>query len=366
MKNKLKNLAFNTTPSLIAILLGLLFGFVIIFFAGKTYEDVFYGINALIMGIFYDGTASIGTGLARAVPIILTGLAVGFAFKTGLFNIGASGQFTIGAFLSILIGIKGPFPGIGNWLIAVIVASVAGALWAAVPGILKAYRNVNEVISSIMMNYIGMYLVQFFIVQTVLDKAKNQTLPVPAESLTPTLGLDKLFDGAPVDIGIFIAIAVVIFIYILLNKTTFGFELKACGFNQHASRYAGINAKRNIVYSMMISGALAGLAGALVYLSANGKHIELLDVLAPEGFTGISVALLGLSNPIGILFAGLFIVHLQVGGFYMQTYGFAPEVVEIIISAIIYFSSFIVIFKMFLSKRKNKKEKKLKGGKKNV
>lgn len=355
MKNKLKHLAFNITPSFIAIGLGLLFGFVIIFFAGKSYEDVFYGINALLMGIFYDGSASIGTGLSRAVPIVLTGLAVGFAFKTGLFNIGASGQFTLGGFVAVLVALRGPFPGILNWFIAIILASLAGALWGAVPGILKAYRNVNEVISSIMMNYIGMYLVQFLVSKFVLDHAKNQSLPIPESTTTPTLGLDKIFDGAPVDIGIFIAIALVIFIYILLNKTTFGFELKACGFNQNASKYAGINEKRSIVYSMMISGALAGIAGALVFLSSSGKHLELVDVLAPEGFAGISVALLGLSNPIGILFAGLFIVHLQVGGFYMQTYGFAPEVVEIIIAAIIYFSSFIVIFKVFLSKKKNKK-----------
>lgn len=361
MKNKFSRLLENISPSLMSIGLGLLFGFVIIIISGLTnskqsYEDIWYGINSLVLGLFNEFPASFGTGLVRATPIILTGLSVAFAFKTGLFNIGASGQFTVGGFAAIYVGINGPFPGFGNWLLAVICAAVAGSLWGSVVGILKAYRNVNEVISSIMMNYIGMYIVQYLIIQFAYDHAKNQSMPVPLVSTTPTLGLNQLFEGSSADMGILIALLLVIGIYILLNKTTLGFELKACGFNQHASKYAGINAKRNIVLSMMIAGAISGIAGALVFLSATGKHIEIVDVLASEGYTGISVALLGLSNPIGVFFSGLFIVHLQQGGFFMQSQGYAPQVVEMIIAAIIYFSAFIVIFKEFIRKRKGGKK----------
>lgn len=361
MKNKAIQLFKNVAPSLMSIGLGLLFGVVIIVVSGmfnerQTYEDIWYGLNSLVLGMLNDGLPSLGTGLFRATPIILTGVSVAFAFRTGLFNIGASGQFTVGGFAAIFVAIKGPFPGIGNWILAVISAMIAGALWAAVVGLLKAYRNVNEVISSIMMNYIGMYLVQYAVINTVFDYVKNQTVPVPIISTTPTFGLATIFPNSSVDIGIIIAVIAAIIIHILLNKTTFGFELKACGFNQHASKYAGINSKRNIVISMMIAGALAGLSGALVYLSASGNHIEIVDVIATEGFSGISVALLALSNPIGVIFSGLFIVHLQLGGFYMQAQKFAPQVVEIILSAIIYFSAFIVFFKEFINKKKGGKK----------
>lgn len=361
MKNKLSRLFGNVAPSLMSIGLGLFFGLVIIVVSGllnskQSYEDIWYGINSLILGLFNEYPASFGTGLFRATPIILTGLSVAFAFKTGLFNIGASGQFTVGGFAAIFVAINGPLPGIGNWILAVIAAALAGAIWGSIVGLLKAYRNVNEVISSIMLNYIGMYLVQYLIVQHVFDHAKNQSLPIPMGTTTPTLELDILFPNSSVDIGILIAVIAVIFVYILLNKTAFGYELKACGFNQDASLYAGINAKRNVVYSMMIAGAISGIAGSLVFLSSAGKHIEIVDVLASEGYTGISVALLGLSNPIGVFFSGLFIVHLQQGGFFMQSQGYAPQVVEMIIAAIIYFSAFIVIFKEFMRKRKGGKK----------
>ena len=146
----------------------------------------------------------------------------------------------------------------------------------------------------------------------------------------------------------------VIIIYIILSKTTFGFELKACGLNKDASRYAGINEERNIILSMVIAGALAGIGGGLLYLSGVGKHIEVVDILAEEGFTGIPIALLGLSHPVGILIAGIFIAHITVGGFYMQIYDFTPEIIEMIISAIIYFSAFALMFRSivgFISKK---------------
>ena len=237
----------------------------------------------------------------------------------------------------------------------------AGALWGMVPGLLKAYANVNEVIASIMMNYIGMYLVNTMIANTVYDQVKNQSLPVAAAAKLPKAGLDKLFPGSNLNVGILIAILCVIIIYIIIEKTTFGFELKACGMNPDASKYAGINEKKNIVLSMVIAGALSGIGGALLYLAGSGKYLQVLDVIAPEGFSGISVALLGQSNPIGILFAGLFIGHITVGGYNLQLFDFVPEAIDIIISAIIYCGAFALLFKSLIGnliKRVKKEEHK--------
>lgn len=333
----------NFLSSVLAIVAGLIIGFFILLLTNPKQSGV--GFLTILMGGFADGLSGVGQMLYVATPIIMTGLSVGFAFKTGLFNIGASGQFTLGAFAAIYVGIKWDWlPGGIHWIVAILAAAVCGALWGLLPGILKAFLNVNEVISSIMMNYIGMYLVNMMVVRTVYDQVKNQSKPVKATANLPRLGLDQIL-GPNMNIGIFIAIIFVILIYILIEKTTFGYELKACGHNPHASKYAGINAKRNVVLSMCIAGALAGIGGALLYLSGSGKYLQVLDVIAPEGFNGISVALLGLSHPIGILFSGLFIGHLTVGGYNLQLYDYVTEVIDIIIAVIIYFGAFALLFK---------------------
>lgn len=362
MKSKFRNLwkgegIVNFSSSLLAIACGLIFGFVILLISNP--GQAFNGFMMIIQGGFTDGVQGIGQALYMSTPIIMTGLSVGFAFKTGLFNIGASGQFTAGAFAAVYVGVKFAFlpPGI-HCLAAILAAMIAGALWGMVPGLLKAFFNVNEVIASIMMNYIGMYLVNMLIQRTVYDQIKNQTKAVAAGANLPKAGLDKIFPGTNLNIGILIAIFFVIVIYIILNKTTFGYELKACGQNPDASRYAGINEKRNIVLSMVIAGALAGIGGALLYLANSGRYMQVLDVIAPEGFSGISVALLGLSNPIGILFAGLFIGHITVGGYNMQLFDFAPEVIDMIIAAIIYCGALSLLFRNLIGRiRMNKNRK---------
>lgn len=354
MREKCRNLLngegiVNFSSSILAIMCGLLFGFIILLASNP--RQAVGGFMMVLQGGFTDGIQGIGQMLYLATPIIMTGLSVGFAFKTGLFNIGASGQFTAGAFAAVFVGVKFTFlpPGI-HCLAALLAALLAGALWGFVPGFLKAFFNVNEVISSIMMNYIGMYLVNMLIQNTVYDQVKNQSLPVAAGANLPKAGLDKLFPGTNINVGILIAVLFVILMYIILNKTTFGYELKACGKNPDASKYAGINEKRNIILSMVIAGALAGMGGALLYLANSGKYIQVLDVIAPEGFSGISVALLGLSNPVGILFAGLFIAHITVGGYNMQLFDFVPEVIDIIISAIIYCGALSLLFRTVIHK----------------
>lgn len=347
----------NFSSSVLAVLAGLLFGFIILLFSNPTQS--LPGFVTILKGGLTDGAYGIGRMFYVATPIIMTGLSVGFAFKTGLFNIGASGQFTMGAFVAIYVGAKWLWiPGGIHWLVALLAAAIAGALWGLIPGILKAYANVNEVISSIMMNYIGMYFVNMMVVKNVYDQVKNQSKPVATTANLPKAGLDKIL-GSNMNIGIIIAIIFVIIMYILIEKTTFGYELKACGHNSYASRYAGINEKKNIILSMVIAGALAGVGGALLYLAGSGKYIQVLDVIAPEGFNGIFVALLGLSNPIGILFAGLFIAHITVGGYNLQLYNFVPEVIDIIISAIVYFGAFALLFKNIIRrimKRINKED----------
>lgn len=360
MKSKLSELIerqgiVSFSSSLLAIAAGLLFGLIILFSSNPS--SALSGFGLIIKGGLSDGMTGIGQTFYYATPIIMTGLSVGFAFKTGLFNIGASGQFTVGAFAAVYIGVKWVWlPGSIHWLIALLGAAIVGALWGMVPGILKAVANVNEVIASIMMNYIGMYAVNILIVKTVYDQIKNQSKPIAASAVLPKAGLDQLFPNSNMNIGILIAIIFVIFIYILIQKTTLGFELKACGLSPHASKYVGINDKRNIILSMAIAGMLSGIGGGLLYLAGSGKYLQVVDVIAAQGFSGISVALLGLSSPIGILFAGLFIAHITVGGANLQLFGFVPEVIDIIISAIIYCGALSLLFKSLIS-RWNKKLK---------
>lgn len=361
MKAKRKKLIgkeglINFSSSIMAIVAGLLFGLVILLVSNP--GQAWSGFMMIIQGGFTDGIQGIGQMLYIATPIIMTGLSVGFAFKTGLFNIGAAGQFTVGSFAAVVVGVKCTFLPAGlHCLAALAAAMIIGAAWGFVPGILKACLNVNEVISAIMMNYIGMYTVNMLIQRWVYDQVKNQTLPVAASANLSKAGLDKIFPGTNINVGILIAVLFVILTYIILEKTTFGYELKACGQNPNASRYAGINDKRNIILSMVISGALAGLGGALLYLANSGRYMQVLDIIAAEGFTGISVALLGLSNPIGILFAGLFIGHITVGGYNMQLFDFAPEVIDMIIAAIIYCGALSLLFRNFISMIQKKKGK---------
>lgn len=338
--------------SIFAIIIGLLCGLVIMLFSNPS--QALQGFQVILTGGFYEGPKSLGQVLYFSTPIMLTGLSVGFAFKTGLFNIGASGQYIVGAFAAVMVGIYGDILGPFQWVVALIAAFAAGGLWALLTGILKAYANVHEVITSIMMNYIGMYMVNALVFEFAYDSLKNQSFPVDKSAVIPNMGLDTVFPGSSINGGIIIAVLAAILIYILLNKTKFGYELKACGYNRDASRFAGINEKRTIVLSMVIAGALAGLGGGIAYLAGAGKHIEVLDVLAADGFTGISVALLGLSNPIGIIFSGIFIAYITVGGFYLQLFNFVPEIINIIIAMIIYFSAFALAVQMIFNRRRNK------------
>ena len=354
----------NALSSVMAIILGLIAGFVIMLLSNPSQS--LRGFGAIITGGF-DSLSDFGYVLHYATPIIMTGLSVGFAGKTGLFNIGASGQFTFGMYASILVAVRcASLPGPLLCLFSLIAGVAAGAIWGMIPGMLKAMRNVHEVIACIMMNYLGMILVNYLIPLTGIHNASNNfTMPVPTGAELPKLGLNVLFSTAvgagrrpsPVGSGIIIAILASVLMYILLEKTKFGYELKSCGFNREAARYAGINENRGIVMSMVVAGALSGLGGALLALSGAGTGIQVVDSLAAEGFNGIPVALLGLFNPIGILFSGILIAYLTQSGFNMQTL-FSREIIDIIVAVIIYFSALALLLKNVIQYiMRDKKEK---------
>ena len=340
--------------SLAAIMCGLIIGFIILVLSNP--NEAVAGFVTILTGSLTHGTKGVGQVLYYATPLILCGLSVGFAFKTGLFNIGGSGQFLMGAFGAVVIGLTCPQLGPFQWVVGLLFAILLGAIWGAIPGILKAYFNVNEVITCIMLNYVSLFWVNMTVKgsKVLFNTLRNESKDIPKVATLPKLGLD-IFDGSSVNSGIVIAILVAILLYIILEKTTFGYELKACGLNKNASKYAGISENRSIVYSMVIAGAIAGLAGGIMLLSGTGRHIEIKDVIPNEGFNGISVALLGVSNPIGVIFSGLFIAYLTAGGFYLQLFHFSKEIIDIIVAVIIYFSAFALIIKKMIERYNEKK-----------
>lgn len=357
LQNFFMSTGFNhASASVFSIILGLLFGLVILLISNPS--QALEGFGIILKGGFSTGPKGMGQVLYFATPLILTGLSVGFAFKTGLFNIGAPGQFIIGGVTAVYIGVAWTFlPAPFHWIVALLGAAIMGGVWGLVPGLLKAYMNVHEVIATIMMNYIGMYSANFFVKSFIYDSQMALSQNVAKTAVIPKGGLDYIFynqmgtgkDLSTVNAGVLIAIGIAIIMFIIINKTTFGYELKACGFNKNASKYAGINEKRSIVLSMVIAGMLAGLGGGLLYLSGGGgRRIRVVDVLAMEGFNGIPIALLGLSNPIGIIFSAIFISYITQGGNYLQTLNFVPEIIEIIIACIIYFSALSMFFRTLL------------------
>lgn len=326
--------------TVMAILIGLFLGFFVMLIASP--ENAFMGFSAVLTG----GMKKLGDVFYFATPILMTGLSVGFAFKMGLFNIGASGQYTMGLFCALLVGHVLHLPTSLHWPICVLAGMAGGMLWGIFPGVFKAFFNVNEVITAIMFNYIGMYLVDMWITNEVFlyDAERVRTRYLPESAKLPSLGVE----GSNVNVAIVIGIGIALVLYIILNKTIFGYELKATGFNREACSYAGMNGKRNIVITMMISGALAGLGGAFAILAPTtiqGSSVtyEPINVIAANGFNGIAVALLGNSSPLGIVFSATFVSYIQRGGTLSALYGYKPEIIDIVIAVIIYFSSFSML-----------------------
>lgn len=378
--------------SLICIVGGLIIGCIILLlFGGKNVgglniswtstkdaiQLLFFGVlnkgkdanNHLIFG--WNGV-NLGNMLFKAMPLLLCGLSVALAFKTGLFNIGTPGQYLIGTAATLIVALSIPstvVPTFIIWLLAFFAGIVFGALWGAIPGAFKALLNINEVITCIMTNWIAANIVTFIfdkdkgMFKHLLDPSGTKNYAYVYKTThnnvsTIKLGLDKIFVGSQVNAGILIAIVIAIIIYIILNKTTFGYSLKACGSNRNAAKYAGINAKKNIIISMAMAGGLAGCGAALYYLSGNTEFKwETYQSLPDVAFNGIPVALLAVNSPIGVIFSSLFMAGLDVSGMqikYLTTYN---EFITSIISAIIvYFSAFALFIKSLFKRNKKKKE----------
>ena len=363
--------AKSVIASIICILGGVLVGFVVllllaIFTPDIPFFDAIRGLFIILGGPFASGSGNVmmilGDMILESVPLIMTGLSVALAFKTGLFNIGAPGQYLMGAMTSLVIALSidtTSFPAFLVWILAFVGGVVVGALWGAIPGLFKAFLNVNEVIVCIMTNWIAANIVSWVFKGSqfinVAETKMNFVKPTSKNGvMTWRMGLDKIFTGSNIDFSIFLVILIAIGMYVLMNKTTFGYELKACGYNKHAAKYAGMNEKRNIVFSMMIAGALAAAGAALWYL--NGKNDFLWDTYAhlpDNGFNGIPVALLASNNPIGVIFSGLLLRYIDKGGFNLAGFtSFNEYVSDLIIAMIIYFSCFAKFIRDLLNRKK--------------
>ena len=348
LKNITNSSGFSSlTAALMAIFLGLIFGFIIMLIARP--GSAVAGFRYVLVG----GLRRMGDVFYFATPILMTGLAVGFAFRMGLFNIGASGQYTMGMFFALYVGFMWDLPPGIHWIVAILAGLVGGMIWGFIPGIFKAYLNVNEVITSIMFNYIGMFLVDMWIQNSSTMYISNmaRTAYLPASVQIPSLGIT----GSNVNFGIVFAIVIGIILYIILEKTTFGYELKATGFNKHAAEYAGMRGKKNIILTMVIAGGLAGLGGAFAILApsaitGSSMTYEPINRIAANGFNGIAVALLGNSHPLGIILSAVFISHIQRGGTLTSLAGFKPEIIDVVIAVIIYFSAFSMIMNSALGR----------------
>ena len=353
----------SVLAALLCILIGLLVGFLVLVAINPAHAwgD---GFVRIIKGGFHDAPYGVGKELANAAPLIMTGLSVAFAFKTGLFNIGAAGQYTLGAYGALYCAIMLKLP----WFVCLLAAAVLGGLWGAIPGFFKAYFNINEVITSIMFNWIGLYLVNELIYQNgtgpMYDVRNTRTLNLSknadfAQSLIPDFGLNKLFQTNSTTIAIFLAAVVAILIWVVLNKTTFGYELKAVGLNKNAARYAGINEKKNIILSMAIAGALAGFGAGLFYLSNVSQWNPLNSTSLPGmGFNGIAAAFLGGLNPIGTIFASFFIQHITSGGAYVDKTMYCSQISDLISAIIIYLCGFVLFMKYAMNSAIARREEK--------
>ena len=340
-----------------AVILGLVAGAILMAAIGSNpFSGFYYLFRGGLMNI-----ERIGNTMATATTLMLVGLSVAFAFKTGLFNIGAAGQMLVGGLCATIVAHKVFLP--RPLFLVVLIASglLGGAIWGVIPGILKARFNVHEVVATIMMNWIAYWSIYYFVPAYLKGPSlETESASIALTQSLRTPWLTKLFNGSYMNLGFFIAIICVILVKFILDKTTLGFGLKTVGFNRHCAEYAGIKVNSNVVISMMIAGGLAGLAG-LTFYTGYSRNMQ-IGVLPAQGFDGIAVALLGASNPIGVFFSSLFFGILQSGkGFMNAMTSVPPEIADTIIATIIYFTATSVLFgriweSIFKRRRKSAKE----------
>lgn len=351
--------------SLICILIGLLIGFVVLFAISP--GGAFEAIETILLNFMTRASTpaimkSLGNTLAKTAPLLMCALSVCFCYKVGLFNIGAAGQYEAGAVVGLYAALALDMP----WYVCLILAALAGAALGAISGALKAYCNVNEVISGIMLNWITLYFANMVLSSpSVKDPASPYTLDVmgtnPSGAI-PDMGLGSLFaNNNYVTIAVPLAVIAAIVIWMVLNQTKFGYELKATGFNKEAARYAGMKEKKNIIVTLAIGGALAGIGAAFLFLSGYQKWSTTQTSVPNMGFNGIAATFLGGLNPIGTIFSSFFIQSITDGGSMIDRMVYPSQISDLISAIIIYLCGFVGILKMamntFGTKRMEKKQK---------
>ncbi len=346
-KYKGKTLFSTVMASLICIVIGLAVGCLLLLVDAGHFQKS-------VTTLFTSGFSSMSTVLIKAGPLLFCALSVGFCYKCGMFNIGGSGQYMFGGMLTLVCALNFQLP----WYVSILVSAVGGALIGSIPGLLKAFFNINEVITAIMLNWLSLFVCDL-IYRNVpsLQNLSNQsyTLNYVAGSYPDTI-LPKIGD---VNIGIILGIVVAIVLAVVLFKTTFGYKLRAVGFSRNASRYAGINDKADIIVSFIIAGALSGIGGSVYYLAGNTEFFYSITSVASAGFDAIPIALLANNNPIGIIVTTLFIAYLKVTGSNLQAVSssFTSQYSDIIIAVILYCSGFAKLFyNLFFQNRKGEKK----------
>lgn len=362
MKTKssfLKNNAVQSLLcSLICVILGVFIGYIVLLFinpngAGKA-------ILAVIKNFFFypAGPARakyFGGTLVKAAPLVMCSLSILFAYKVGLFNIGVAGQYVAGAGACLYAGLALQCP----WYVCLLLAIAAGAVFGALSGMLKAYCNVNEVISGIMLNWIGLYTVNILLtnVKEAASPYTNNLASFNSSALLPTMGLDKLFgNNQYVTIAIPLAILTAVLIAVILERTRFGYELKATGNNKNAAKYCGMKEKQNIIVTLIIGGGLAGMGAALLYLTGMEQWSCSQSSVPGMGFNGIAAAFLGCLDPIGSLLSSFFIQHITNGGGYVDKTMYCSQISDLISSIIIYLCGFVLFLRQFINSRIAKAE----------
>ena len=365
MKGKLNTLlrqdGFQTLlASLLCVLGGLIVGYIVLLIIEPS--GAWDAIVAVMQNFLRYPSGALklkyfGQTLARTAPLLMCALSVLFAYKVGMFNIGAAGQYVAGACACLYVGLKFGMP----WYICLIAAMIAGALLGAISGMLKTFCNVNVVISGIMLNWISLYMTNL-----ILSQVKNPTSPytlglrgINPSALLPNAGLNTLFNNEKtVTIAIPLAVIMAIVVWVVLNKTKFGYELKATGFNYNAAKYCGMKENRNIILTMMIAGALAGMGAGLLYLTGIEEWETTLSSVPGMGFNGIAVAFLGGLSPIGSILSAFFIQHITSGGGNVDLTLYCSQISSLISSLIIFLCAFVGFFKLYFQSALRKSEDK--------
>lgn len=342
------------TP-LLAVLAGFIVGAIIMLIFGY---DPLQNYNSLFLGAFGD-SYSIGETLRNMTPLMLTALGFAVSSKAGFFNIGGSGQYLMGWFGSVVVALH--FHQLPGWLliiVSILAGAILGGLWSAIAGVLRAFFGTSEVITTIMLNYIALYFVNFAIKTWLAAKGADSSANIPAKASLRTPFLQEITANSTLHWGFLIALIMAFVMWFYFKQTRSGFEVRSVGLNEEASRYAGMNVKKTIIIAMLISGLLAGLGGAMDGLG-NYQNISVSNALPQVGYDGMAVALLVGYNPLGIILSALLFSALQIGGLSISVYSSTPsEIVSIVTASIIFFVAIKYVFELLAQKRSQKQSMK--------